>query len=323
MKLLYIVQQHKRTIFTRLQESIIRNAGDCDIHHLSDSQQCDLAGYFEKHIDTSQYDRILFMVRLKRTMEQREFLSTLPNLCFLEIDGWQNFHRKSKYRGKFLRFYKSLPWARVISTGFQVSEKFRAEGLDVAFAPKGYDQELIKNLYKPERSIELGFIGSIKSGFYSDRKNFLTQLSKIEPLIVTRTKPGRDYVEKLNDIKFFVSADINFREHMIKNFEAMAAGCVLFVCDQGETENNAVGFKDMENVVLYHSLDDLRSKLARLRANPSLARSIAAQGQAFAEAECTFETWGERVVEALRPPLRSKNSYPQPGLFKKLFSKLA
>jgi hypothetical protein len=312
MKLLYIVQQHKRTIFTRLQESIAHHAGDCDIHHLSDDQQKNLAKYFEENIDVKQYDRILIMVRLKRIMTQLGFLQTLPNLCFLEIDAWQNFHRKSKYRGKFSRFYSSLPWTRVISTGYQVSEKLRAHGLDVSFVPKGYDQQLIKNLEKP-RSIELGFIGSLKSGFYSDRRNFLLKLANLEPLLITRTNPGRDYVEKMNETLFFISADINFDEYMIKNFEAMAAGCVLYAYDQGEAENHAIGLRDMENIVLYRSLDDLRDKLKILRSNSTLALRIANQGQAFAETHCTFEIWGKRIVDALQPPLRNREAYALPS----------
>lgn len=315
MKLLLVVQQHKRTIFDRLHSSIAAHAGECDIHRLDDAAQHDLASYFRAHIDTEKYDRILLVIRLKSLLTQRAFLSTLPNLCFLEIDAWQNFHRKSKYRSKFFRFYSGLPWARVVSTGFQVSEKLRGQGLDVFFSPKGYDQELIENLQKP-RSIDLGFIGSLKSGFYSDRRNFLLELAKLEPLVVTRTKPGRDYVEKMNEIRFFISADINFNEYMIKNFEAMAAGCVLCAFDQGEAENRAIGFKNMENVVLYQSLGDLREKLKHLRANPVLADAIAVAGQRFAEQHCTFEIWGKNIVAALEPPLRAREDFqPQPQSF--------
>ncbi len=312
MKLLLVVQQHKRTIFDRLHRSIAAHAGECDIHRLDVAAQRDLAGYFRTHIDPQKYDRILLIIRLKSLLTQRAFLRTLPNLCFLEIDAWQNFHRKSKYRGSFSRLYKSLPWTRIVSTGYQVAEKLRAEGLDVAFAPKGYDQELIENLHKPQRPIELGFIGSLKSGFYSDRRDFLLALAKVEPLQIMRTKPGRDYVEKMNDIRFFISADINFNEYMIKNFEAMAAGCVLCAFDQGDAENRAIGFKDMDNVVLYRSLADLREKLAQLRADPALALEIAARGQRFAQEHCTFEQWGKRVVDALRPQLRNRAEFPAP-----------
>ena len=66
----------------------------------------------------------------------------------------------------------------------------------------------------------------------------------------------------LNRIRFFVSADIGMGEYMIKNFEAMACGCVLLAYDQGELENEALGFIDMHNIVLYRRLDELRDKLS-------------------------------------------------------------
>ena len=316
MKLLLIVQQHKRTIFDRLQESIARHAGECDIHRLDEGDQKNLRSYFERHIDTAKYDRILLMIRLKHQLTQVGFLQSLPNLVFLEIDAWQNFHPKSKYRNKFLRHYMSMPWARIISTGYSVGRKLSEHGLDVAFAPKGYDQALIENLNQ-SRNIELGFIGSLKSGFYADRRNFLLDLAKVEPLQIMRTKPGRDYVEKLNQIRFFISADVNFGEYMIKNFEAMAAGCVLCAFDQGGEESRALGLEDMTNVVLYKNINELRQKLTSLRAEPQLADQIAANGQQFAEQYCTFEIWGQRVVSAMQASLREKAAFPakQTGWF--------
>jgi len=316
MKLLLVVQQHKRTIFDRLQESIARNAGECDVLRLSDAEQKNLKQYFADHVDVTKYDRILVMIRMKALLRQIGFLQSLPNLAHLEIDAWQNYHARSKYRGKFSQYYRSVPWARVISSGFQVTQRLRAEGFDAAFVPKGYDQALIENLHKP-RSIELGFIGSVKAGFYSDRRDFLQALAAVEPLQIMRTKPGRDYVEKMNEIRFFISADVNFGEYMIKNFEAMAAGCVLCAFDQGDAESAAIGLTDMENVVLYRSLAELRAKLAQLRTEPERADAIAMAGEAFARTHCSFDAWGGKVVDALRPPLRNRADYPaaRGGLF--------
>jgi hypothetical protein len=309
MELLFIVPRHKRTIFDRLHEAVAAYADNCDIHELDPADEKQLKSYFSTHIDISKYDRILLMIRLKHQLSQVEFLQSLPNLVFLEIDAWQNFHPKSKYRNKFLRHYMSMPWARIISSGYSVSRKLSEHGLDVAFAPKGYDQALIENLNQ-SRSIELGFIGSLKSGFYADRRNFLLDLAKVEPLQIMRTKPGRDYVEKLNQIRFFISADVNFGEYMIKNFEAMAAGCVLCAFDQGGEESRALGLEDMTNVVLYKSINELRQKLTSLRAEPQLADQIAANGQQFAEQYCTFEIWGQRVVSAMQASLRDKAAFP-------------
>ncbi|WP_202985136.1 glycosyltransferase, partial [Klebsiella pneumoniae] len=99
---------------------------------------------------------------------------------------------------------------------------------------------------------------------------------------MTRTKSGEDYCNTLNRIRFFVSADVGMGEYMIKNFEAMACGCVLLAYDQGEEENRALGLQDMHNVVFYDSIPTLQEKLRRLRANPELARQIAENGRHLA-----------------------------------------
>ena len=114
----------------------------------------------------------------------------------------------------------------MISSGFVVAERLRSEGFDAVFVPKGYDQTQLQDQGR-ERDIELAFVGSTNSVAYSGRKALLDELGQVEPLLVTRTKSGAEYLETLNRIRFFVSADVGMGEFMIKNFEAMACGCVL------------------------------------------------------------------------------------------------
>jgi spore maturation protein CgeB len=95
-------------------------------------------------------------------------------------------------------------------------------------------------------------------------------------------------------------------EYMIKNFEAMACGCVLFAYDQGEEENRALGFVDMHNVVLYRTRDELREKLAVLRESAQLTEAISLAGQALVEQRYTFRAVGHAIVEAMRAPLRER-----------------
>jgi spore maturation protein CgeB len=102
---------------------------------------------------------------------------------------------------------------------------------------------------------------------------------------------------------------------MIKNFEAMACGCVLCTWDQGEAENRALGFKDMENLVLYRDVEELTQKLARLRAAPEHVAAIAAAGQSLVAHEYRFDRIGERIVAALVPPLRPN---PPPDFLERL-----
>lgn len=305
MKVLFLVQKEQRIILDRFYDSIAQHVNECDTRWLSSAEQANLKQYFQQHVDTSQYDRIIFFLRFKKEMQQWRFIRSVPNLVILEHDAYQNYS-DNKYRGKYARHYRRLPWVRVLCSGHHVTTRLQQEGFDAVFVPKGYDQSLIVN-HQRARPIELGFVGSLKSGVYSERKAFLEQLASIEPLEIVRTNSGQDYVDKLNSIRFFISADIGMGEYMIKNFEAMAAGCVLFAWRQGHGEEEALGLADMENIVLYSSQQELLNKLQTLRANPALAEQIAANGQALVEQQYSFFALGKKVAETIQPPLQTQD----------------
>lgn len=300
MKILFLVQKDQRIILDRLYEAVGEHV-DCDLRWLSDDEQDHLKDWFAK-VDTAAYDRIIFFLRFKKEIRQRRFIRTVPNLVILEHDAYQNYI-PGKYQGRFSEHYHALPWARVLCSGFGVSQRLRGEGVDAVFVPKGYDETRLHNLGR-ERDIELAFVGSTRHRVYQGRKEFLDALAQREPLQVVRTASGEEYLAMLNRIRFFVSCDMGMGEYMIKNFEAMACGCVLLAYDQGEAENSALGFRDMENIVLYRDLASLQQKLALLRADPAKADAIAGAGQRLVEARYTFGQVGRQIAGALQPPLR-------------------
>lgn len=302
MKVLFLVQKEQRAILDRLYEGVQAHC-ECDLRWLSREDQADLKGYFKREVDVPRYDRIVFFLRFKQEVRQVGFIASLPNLVILEHDAYQNYI-SCKYTGKFSRHYRQLPSARVISSGYMVVQRLLAEGVDACFVPKGYDQALL-HCSSGERDIELAFVGSTNSVAYSGRKALLDELAQVENLVVTRTKSGADYLATLNRIRFFVSADVGMGEYMIKNFEAMACGCVLLAFDQGAEENAALGFVDMHNIVLYRNVAELQDKLRLLRSDPRLAQTIAEQGRQLAETRYSFAELGRQIVEAMRPPLRA------------------
>ncbi|MEJ5863243.1 glycosyltransferase family protein [Pseudomonas farsensis] len=312
MKVLFLVQKDQRAILDRLYDGIAA-ACECDIRWLSDAEQADLRGYFRAHVQAQQYDRIVSFLRFKKEIRQLRFIRTIPNLVILEHDAYQNYI-PCKYTGKFSEYYRRVPWARVIASGAVVTRRLRDEGFDAVFVPKGYDQALLRNENR-ERDIELAFVGSLRSVAYSGRKAMLESIAAVEPLLITRTKSGDEYSQTLSRIRYFVSADVGMGEYMIKNFEAMACGCVLFAFDQGEEENQALGFVDMQNIVLYRDVAQLREKLAVLRADPALAARISHNGQQLAEQRFTFHAIGQAIVEAMRAPLRQAQA---PGLLDRM-----
>ncbi|WP_095162089.1 glycosyltransferase [Pseudomonas sp. Irchel 3F5] len=306
MKVLFLVQKEQRAILDRLYDGVAAHC-DCDLRWLSSDEQRNLRGYFRREVDVDKYDRIVFFLRFKQEIRQVGFIRTVPNLVILEHDAYQNYI-PCKYTGKFSTHYRQLPWARVISSGYMVSERLRQEGFDAEFVPKGYDQQLLVDQGR-ERDIELAFVGSTNSVAYSGRKALLDELAQVENLLVTRTKSGEEYCDTLNRIRFFVSADVGMGEYMIKNFEAMACGCVLLAFDQGEAENRALGLKDMHNVVLYDSIAQLQEKLKVLRADPELVECIGNNGRDLAVSQFSFAQVGRSIVEKMQPPLR-----PRPAL---------
>lgn len=303
MKILFLVQKEQRIILDRFYDAIGAHC-DMDIRWLTSAEQDNLKRYFKQHVDTANYDRIMLFLRFKKEIRQVAFIKTIPNLVFLEHDAYQNYI-DCKYKNKFSKHYKRLPWARILTSGAVVTNRLKAEGYDAVFVPKGYDQQLLYDM-NLQRDIELGFVGSIRSATYSQRKEFLEQLAEQEDMLITRTKSGDEYLQTLNRIQFFVSADIGMGEYMIKNFEAMACGCVLFAYDQGQEENEAIGFKDMHNIVLYKDITSLKNKLAVLRKDTELATAIAKNGQKLAEGNYTFAQQGKAVVDALYEPLRNR-----------------
>jgi glycosyltransferase involved in cell wall biosynthesis len=314
MKILLLVHKERLTILDRLYESIAART-DCDMRRLSREEQANLRRYFRDNVDVDRYERIvLFDLRFKRLVRQPLFIRSIPNLVTIEFDVWQNYYQ-TECQNEFSAHFRRLPAIRVLSSGFQVTKKLLAEGVDAIFIPKGCYQDLLHNM-GGARDIELAFIGTIKSDGYQGRRAILEAIKVHEPALqVLLTKPGNDYCETLNRIRFFISPDMDMGEYMIKNFEAMACGCVLCAYDQGEEENRALGFVDMENLVLFQSVDELREKLQCLRADPARADRIAAAGQALVEREYFYERIAERIVHALRPPLRAN---PVPGSLERL-----
>ncbi|WP_312374728.1 glycosyltransferase family protein [Stutzerimonas nitrititolerans] len=272
---------------------------NAEIHVLDKKQQANLRPYLAPR-ELVRFDRVLLDVPFKRLRRQAALLSSISGLLIYEEDACQNYLDSSKWKGAFSRFYRALPGARIIVTGASVAGRLRKECLDVTFLPKGYDPRSIFNEGLC-RDIELGFVGRTASAAYGGRKALLDRLAKHEPLRLLRAEPGDDYRRLLNRIRFFISADVGLGEYMAKNFEAMACGCLLFAFRQGE-EEEAIGLRDGEHLILYSSLDELRSRLSWARSNPEAARDIAEAGRLFVERSLNHEVLGERLYSELSKP---------------------
>ncbi|MCJ8205313.1 glycosyltransferase [Pseudomonas sp. RGM2987] len=301
MKVMLLVMDEQRVILDRLYEVARDNCDDCVIYRLSKQQQMNL-GPFLASVNYQDFDRVVIFSRIKRLVRQLSVLKCIPGLIFLEHDAYQNYMRESKYIGVYSRLYRRLPSSRALVSGAVVARRMQAEGIDAVFVSKGYDEQMLHNT-GGVRDIPVGFLGSLKSTEYAQRKALLESLARRTNMLVTRTASGREYLETLNRIKIFVSADLGMGEFMIKNFEAMACGCVLLAWSQGE-EDELLGFEDMENVVFYHSEDEAVQKLELLQREPELAARIASKGQAFAESRYSFARVGQDLAAEIQRQMR-------------------
>ena len=304
----------QRIILDRLYDAVASHC-QCTIMRLTREDQMDLAKWQKcNSINFSAYDRTLMFLRVKRIMKQKHFLKKIPNLVFLEHDACQDKMPESPYFGRFTDLYLSLPSCRVLCSGYQLTQEFKKLGIDSVFVPKGCDTEMVVNQNQP-RGIELGFIGSLKHDVYTGRRNFLLKMHELEGLDIERTESGHPYVERLNRIRIFLNADVGMREYMIKNFEAMAAGCLLMCLDMGDEENKAVGFQDGENVVLFKNLEESSFKLRELQQDHARVVAIATAGEKWVREKANYSVVSRRIVDALPSPLAD---WPQPTLLVKL-----
>jgi hypothetical protein len=316
MKVMLLVMAEQRVLLDRLYEIVQQHCDECVIHRLSKDQQMHL-GRFLASVQHEQFDRVVIFSRVKRLAPQRAVLSCIPGLVFLEHDAYQNYMPSSKYRQRYSRLYKQLPACRALVSGALVARRLHSEGIDAVFVSKGYDEQLLGNQHQ-SRDIFSGFLGSLKSREYAQRKALLESLAQRTGMLVTRTESGAEYLQTLNRIKVFVSADIGMGEFMIKNFEAMACGCVLLAWSQGE-EDRLLGFEHLHNVVFYSSEQDAVEKLQWLRDEPEQAQRIADNGEAFARDNYAFARVGRDLAEEIQRPMRR---WQRPGWAVRLYVKL-
>tara|TARA_R110001592_G_scaffold363352_2_gene684790 strand:+ start:56444 stop:57412 length:969 start_codon:yes stop_codon:yes gene_type:complete len=244
----------------------------------------------------AKYDRVLVDIPFKYMFNNVKKIRKIQNIIFLNEDLCQNYIEGSKWFGRFSKFYASLPQCRILASGYTHTQTLKAEGIDACFVGKAFDETLILN-QELERDIEYAFVGRINSNAYSERKAMLSEVSKHINLETPRANPGAEYNALLNRIVFFVSADVGLGEYMIKNFEALAAGCLLCAFRQGE-EDTVIGFKDMENALLYSNSAELIEKINTVSSDLNLKKSIRRAGTVLA-ASYNYHSMSVKLFDAI------------------------
>jgi glycosyltransferase involved in cell wall biosynthesis len=249
-----------------------------------------------------QYDRVIFDANIRRAGKEIFSLRNIPRLVLYEYDFCQNYQPESDYYHLYKVILKQLGEHRIIVSGAAIADDLTKEGFCASFVPKFYNCDKVYCMNQA-RDFEIAFVGRTKHKVYKKRRELLRKIVDQLGAQLIRTEEGKEYNEALNRIRFFISADIGLNEFMIKNFEAMAAGCVLCAYLASEKDAYELGFEDMENVVFYKSIEELADKLHLLRTEPDLARNIAENGRKLAEQRHSWKTRIESISEILKEPL--------------------
>lgn len=279
---------------------------------------CKKLRHYLKGLGLSGFDKVLIDLPFKYLCKEAAIICELADVSIYEEDGTQNFIALSKWSGKFARFYHLVPHAKIINTGAYVTSRFRAQGVDSYFVAKGFDPETLWNT-KAERRVRLGFIGTLASNVYQQRKNAIEYMRAHAGLTIFRTEGAEEYRAVLNSIDVFFSADIGLDEYMAKNFEATACGCILLAYRQGNGEEEALGLIDGVNCLLYSSVAEAEQKLAFLyQQGPAFIEKIRQASLEHAQLHFTRAVMAEVVWQViLRKPVCAPPS--SPSLWRRLF----
>jgi hypothetical protein len=168
---------------------------------------------------------------------------------------------------------------------FHATEDFCNEDFKI-WVPNSFDDELIKKIDSPKKHL-IGFCGN-----YVNRKPLLDTLQKEINLHTDIFVIGDDMVEAINSYHIHFNAnianDINYR-----SFETIGCGTMLMTNYNKQYEK--LGFKDFENCVFYHSMDDIINKYNYLKDNPEEIKKIADAGYELSKKH----TYKKRLKEVL------------------------
>lgn len=262
--------------------------------HVVVERESGMVAYFSQG-DFSAYDRVIVDTNLRRMGKGYKCLKGLPGLVIWDHDVCQQNVKTSEWYKRFPAVLRDIGQCRLIVSGATLAAQLRDQGLDVVFQAKAYDEATVWD-QGLERDIGTAFVGRVKNKVYQQRRRLLGRLQKDGLIQILRAEPGQPYNDLLNRIRIFVSADVGFDEYMIKNFEAMAAGCLLLAWRQPDIEQRHLGFIEGENILLYQGEDELRQRLSWVAANPEAAGEIAGRGRSLVE---NRHRWSKRAADCL------------------------
>lgn len=181
------------------------------------------------------------------------------------------------------------------------SREFARLGLKTEWLPFSVDNNRFKRLDLP-KIVDVSILGNLNPHVYTLRLKALVYLLQQNKYSL-RTAPayGDDYVRAINQSRVFLTCSGIWKYPVMKYFEAMACGVLLFADTPLDAEE--LGFKANVNyVALTGEEQDLQEKLDYYLNNPTEAEKVAHAGEELARSRHTNEVRARelyRLLEAI------------------------
>lgn len=237
---------------------------------------------------------------------------------FQDYGGWPG----SPYEGRWTEILHRDAFDLIVVSGMKSRQHFESRGFRAEVVYKGYSPVDFHDL-RLHRS-GLGHFGSL----YPARQKMLRTLKRHGHHVVQVAAPYSALNWELNQLTAVLVCNLGSRpsharltrlvgrympgslittvdapEPMLKNFEAAAAGCAVFMDYTPDLE--VLGFVDSVNAIIYHDLDELVSRLDGSRDEPLPYALIGERAAQLCRERHTWEKRARALYEHLLERLSS------------------
>jgi len=173
-------------------------------------------------------------------------------------------------------------------------EHFSALGAKTYYFPNAVDTDLIQPIFKANKLHTMGFCGTL----FPEREALIKNIEKNLNINIQKDiwHIGYDMVSAINSYNIHlnktISKDINYRV-----FETLACKTTLLT---NYTENIDKLFIDMQDLVIYHNMQDLIYKVNLLIKDPRLAQRIAESGYDKVIKNHSYQNRASQFIELVK-----------------------
>lgn len=299
MKVLLLTKQGQYSYISSMYKSLRTCVGTCDLFELNTQHLENLKVFFDSHIKLEHFDRLVFLIEPHYIRNQLRFITTLPNVVFLEQDGAYD----KSYLAAIERMFDEMPWMRFIVSGYHYNRRFIEAGMDSYFVQTTYDASRYNILQNKSSTLHTYLYDPFNTAQNSIRSNNIrTSLKTIDNAFFNEIQAFNQ-----GDILIYLPGDerIKYEQRII---QAMASGVVVITPNLGVEENQFNKLVNGENICLFDDSLSITQIVNYLHDNTEKRFAIAehaAEDALFFSTENVGNLLGEVVMQ----PMRERRGY--------------